>query len=362
MKAIASIDDLTPDARNANRGTERGAYMIRRSLEEVGAGRSIVADAEGRIIAGNKTVEAAEELGLPVRVVQTDGHELVVVQRTDLNLDDPHGLARRYAYWDNRTGQVDLEWDVEAIANDVLGGLDLSAMFTDAELGLALALDEPANEAEDAGDDDSPLPQLSRWQVPDASFATDNEWGVPLLDLSLQARTLDNPVMKWGTVGRAKRMPGTYHFYTDDYKFSALWDDPTPVVNSGCVAVVEPNFSTGEQMPRAVGLWGIYRKRWLARYWQVYGVRVFVDLNVEPHLNDLNLLGVPQGWSAYATRWLDKCGLEPIEVQYRLAQERAGVDQPLFVVFGGRDRAERACMERSWLWVREHVSEVHKNG
>ncbi len=355
MKPISAIDDLQPDARNANKGTERGAYMIRRSLQEVGAGRSIVTDAEGRVVAGNKTLEAAEELGLPIRVVQTDGKELVVVQRTDLDLSDPHGLARRYAYWDNRTGQVDLDWAEDVIAADVLGGLDLSAMFTDAELGIALDLGgEPVID-----DGETELPTLERADVPDATFPTDNDWGVPVLDLSMAARSLDNPVVKWGVTGRKNRMRGTFHFYTDDYKFNALWADPTPVINSGCASAVEPNFSTGDQMPKAAALWGVFRKRWLARYWQSYGVRVFVDLNVWPHLADINMLGVPQGWNAYATRWLDKFGVGDVEAQWRMAQERAGMAAPLFVVFGGRAAAERACMDHGWVWVREHAAEVN---
>jgi outer membrane lipoprotein SlyB len=105
-KTIDSITDLQPDPRNANKGTERGAYMVAHSLEEYGAGRSILADAEGVVIAGNKTLQAAADLGIPVRVVQTDGRELVVVQRTDLSLMDDDQRARLLAYADNRASIV----------------------------------------------------------------------------------------------------------------------------------------------------------------------------------------------------------------------------------------------------------------
>lgn len=50
-----SLSDLIPDARNANRGTDRGRSAVRKSLQDLGAGRSIVLDKHGRIIAGNKT-------------------------------------------------------------------------------------------------------------------------------------------------------------------------------------------------------------------------------------------------------------------------------------------------------------------
>jgi hypothetical protein len=36
---IIPLDSIQPDDRNANKGSERGTYMIRRSLEKLGAGR-----------------------------------------------------------------------------------------------------------------------------------------------------------------------------------------------------------------------------------------------------------------------------------------------------------------------------------
>ena len=133
-KTISKLSDLTPDTSNANKGTERGRYMVEASLTETGAGRSIVADKDGRIIAGNKTLEAWAGMGGAVKVVETDGHELVVVQRTDLDLSDPKGKARKLAYYDNRAGQVGLEWDAEQLLADVNAGVDLSAMFKPGEI------------------------------------------------------------------------------------------------------------------------------------------------------------------------------------------------------------------------------------
>lgn len=143
---------------------------------------------------------------------------------------------------------------------------------------------------------------LTRRDVPDALFATDNALGIPLLDVGLQATYVHLPVRTWGSVKRNQVMRGTWHFYTDDYRFEALWTDPSGVVNSECNAAVEPNFSTSEQMPEVVGWYQIYRKRWLARYWQSHGIPVFVDLNVAPRFYYANLLGVPRGWRSWMTR------------------------------------------------------------
>src|SRR5687767_11348240 len=61
------LTDLTPDPKNANRGTDRGRDALARSLREYGAGRAVLIDRQGRIIAGNKTVEQAKRLNMPLR-------------------------------------------------------------------------------------------------------------------------------------------------------------------------------------------------------------------------------------------------------------------------------------------------------
>lgn len=130
--------DLQPDIRNANRGTERGRYALETSLREYGAGRSIVVDKEGRIIAGNKTLQTAAEMGLDdVVVVQTDGRQIVAVQRMDLDLanDDK---ARMLAYADNRVGELDLDFDPEVLAADLAADLDFDKFWHDDELNAIL--------------------------------------------------------------------------------------------------------------------------------------------------------------------------------------------------------------------------------
>ena len=46
---LATIADLTPDEKNANRGTQRGVAMLEDSLRRHGAGRSILVDKHGRV-------------------------------------------------------------------------------------------------------------------------------------------------------------------------------------------------------------------------------------------------------------------------------------------------------------------------
>ena len=136
VKPITTLADLTPDPHNANTGTERGGGLLERSLRETGAGRSILVDRGGHVICGGKTLEQWAHLAdaARIKVVQTDGQDLVVVQREDLDLTDPQGLARKLAYYDNRTSELNLFWDPAEVYRTIQEGVDLSAFWTPDEL------------------------------------------------------------------------------------------------------------------------------------------------------------------------------------------------------------------------------------
>jgi DNA modification methylase len=135
--SAATLADLSPDPKNANRGTDRGREALEQSLVQYGAGRSVLVDRRGRVIAGNKTVERAKALNIPLRVVRTDGRQLIAVQRDDLDLDtDPR--ARALAIADNRVGELDLDWDLDVLKQLRADGLDLSSFWTDEEFAMLL--------------------------------------------------------------------------------------------------------------------------------------------------------------------------------------------------------------------------------
>lgn len=127
-KDIKSIEDLTFDDQNANMGDEVGQQRLEDSIRYRGAGRSVLADKNGKLIAGNKTTETAAELGLEILVVKTRGDKLVVVQREDLDLDED-AEARMLAYEDNRIGQMNLKWDVSQLVKDATNGIPLETLF-----------------------------------------------------------------------------------------------------------------------------------------------------------------------------------------------------------------------------------------
>lgn len=147
---VVNIETLVQDDHNFNKGTEAGRELMERSFKELGAGRSIVIDKDGRIIAGNKSQQAAMAAGIKkVRIIETQGDELVAVKRTDLSLDSKEG--RELALADNLTTQINLQWD-EAELQSVAAqeGIDLPDWGLDPkELGL-----QDPTETKEAQEDD----------------------------------------------------------------------------------------------------------------------------------------------------------------------------------------------------------------
>jgi hypothetical protein len=122
--------------------------------------------------------------------------------------------------------------------------------------------------------------------------------------------------------------------------------------------VIEPNFSTHEQHPPAYVLWQVYRKRWLARWWQSKGLRVWVDLNVHRDFRELNLLGVPRGWKAFANRAHSEG--DGLAEEYELARQHAGSEDVLYLVYGGGKAVKALCAERGWFHEPEQFDEAKR--
>ncbi|MCX4348373.1 MAG: hypothetical protein OSJ76_01145 [Alphaproteobacteria bacterium] len=106
---------IRADKRNYRKHGDKNKALINKSLAECGAGRSILTDSEGNIIAGNGVFEQAQKLNIPVKIIETDGSELVVVQRTDLSPDDER--RRQLAVMDNSTNDSS-EFDFDLLSED----------------------------------------------------------------------------------------------------------------------------------------------------------------------------------------------------------------------------------------------------
>ena len=143
------MEDIKLDPKNFRIHNDRNKNIIRKSLEDCGAGRSVLMDKENYLIAGNGVYEQAKELGIPVRVIETNGKELVVVKRTDLSLEDERrkllALADNHA---SDTSEFDMDLVIENFSEEVLKDWEFSLDDIDLSDELPASTTKPNNVAE----------------------------------------------------------------------------------------------------------------------------------------------------------------------------------------------------------------------
>jgi len=175
---------------------------------------------------------------------------------------------------------------------------------------------------------------------------------VPTLLIEACADLVHNPFKPFGAEKRSGNGVGTYHFYVDDYRFQTIWDNPNQIINSDAQAIVEPNLSLFDTTPVSYGLHLIYKKRWLARYMQTYGIKIFVDLNVSKKFYEYNQLGVPEGWNAFATRgYADRPTYMKEELE--IAKKISGKDNPLMIIYGGGKVAREFAAKHNLIYIEQ---------
>ena len=271
------------------------------------------------------------------------------------------------------------EWDTGLLMSDYAPVVDFDAIGLEFEMpeiepGPLPSLPEgratSGNSGDDASEDETPPigedgrgpeaeaeDRLSFYyrMMGDYLYPTDNEYQIPTLLADNQPVHVELPLAPWGAEGRYKKGITTYHFYVDDYRFEQLFKNPILLLQSGCRAVVEPNVSIHDQTPVAIALYQIYRKRYLARYLQECGLQVWADLNVSPHLERWNALGIPQGYNAFFTRGVS--GWQPtLDRHLEMARRISECDHPNLVVYGGCKDIADWCMAKQVVHISEYMN------
>lgn len=108
------LENIKFDKRNYRRHDDRNKELIKKSIDEVGYGRSIVIDADNEVICGNGVLSQTVP-DTPIRVIETDGHELIVVKRTDLKTNDKK--RKQLAVMDNSTSDSS-DFDMTLLQED----------------------------------------------------------------------------------------------------------------------------------------------------------------------------------------------------------------------------------------------------
>ena len=189
----------------------------------------------------------------------------------------------------------------------------------------------------------------------DFVYPSNNEFDIPTLKTDNMPVHLELPINPWGAEARYKKGMMTYHFYVDDYRFEQLFKDPIKLLESGVHAIVEPNCSIHDQTPMAHAIFQTYRKRYLCRYLQDCGIKIWVDLNVSPHFEEINALGVPEGYNAFCTRGVTGW-LNTTERHWEMAKRISGLEKPNMFVYGGGEEIHEWCMAHDVVYVNEFMN------
>lgn len=294
------------------------------------------------VLCGNQRLRAAKKLKI---------EEVPTLLYTEMSKDEENELILR----DNINNG---EWDFNA--------LNVEEMFADVNfdfIGLDIPgvdIEKPKKSAkvdnvDDSEDEGHESESFYRSMFRDVLYESDNEFEIPNLLLEMQAGKVELPLSPWGANGRLRKDVATYHFYVDDYRFEALFKDPIPLLTSGCKAIVEPNCSCHDQTPIAWGLQLIYKKRWLSRYFQECGIRVYADLNVSHKFAEYNKMGIPKGYNAFFTRGLDGW-MESLKMDLQVAQEISELERPNLVVYGGGEEVKNFCREHNLLYITDFIN------
>lgn len=286
-----------------------------------------------KILAGNHTWKAAKELGwqkIAVVFVDVDDDEakriVLADNRTnDLADYDNAVLAELLKDLGTGTGTGYSEDDMNAILNAVSADAE-DVMFVAHEAGeRALAQDDElfvaptglgtvsrnddddevsfGEEEKDIEDEEDDLAGVYTLKD-DLIFQGGTHWDIPLLRPDMMIEDLPMPLHTWaGSATREMEWDGYWlynwgidstsgmkdlskivlSFYCWDEYIDPWWDYParhmSKVLNAKIKYAITPNF-TPNNMPTTLGLYQLYRSRWIGRYLQEIGVRVMPDLQV----------------------------------------------------------------------------------
>nr|DAV93132.1 MAG TPA: ParB protein [Caudoviricetes sp.] len=347
------ISDLTVLENNPRKITKKDLNRLVDSIRINGFWKHrpiALSERDGKLIvlAGHQRIKAAKKLKI-TEVPTILYHNLTEEQEADIVLRDNINNGE----WDFAILQLD-DWKEKADFD-----------FIGLEVPVEEHKDEPEDkpgeeEGEQDPEDDEPIDEdkmdFYNSMLNDCLYESNNQFDIPNLLLEQQAGKLLLPFAPWGADSRLRKDVATYHFYVDDYRFEAIWKDPIKVLTSGVKALVEPNLSVYDTTPIAYGLQQIYKKRWISRYFQECGIKVYADLNVSVKFREYNKMGLPKGYNAFFTRGYAG-RLEYLKGELEVAREVSGLQTPNLLVYGGGDEIRDFCIENSLVYVQDFIND-----
>lgn len=114
-------------------------------------------------------------------------------------------------------------------------------------------------------------------------YPAGNPWGFPDLlkqrfNLNEETKLLSYRAPDTSTPAQGASL---CHFFLDDYRFESVWTKPDAGLSrvGRFWGTLTPDFSLYTDWPLIVQQWNHYRRQWLGRYWQEFGIRVIPTVN-----------------------------------------------------------------------------------
>lgn len=306
IKHEIKIDYVTPESiipypGNTKRHPDSEIIKLAEMIKAYGFDQPIVVDKDMVIIKGHGRLLAHKKLG----------SELIpIVMRDDLS----PALVKASRIADNKSNESEWDLDLLAIEFDDLKEIDFDLELTGFD-DFQFTADE--KEPETIEDISPELPGAMALKI-DMSFSSKLPWNIPELRADMLSEippklktwaghdaTPDDGESFYMWNWRTDSLKGSpkdrliIGFYTDDYRFNPVWEQPdifvSKMLNMGVRVALTPNFSLWHGQAEACHLWATYKSRWVGRYMQEAGIAVIPDINwADDSSFNFCLLGIPK--------------------------------------------------------------------
>lgn len=271
-----SINELKKYAKNAKNHSKKQVKQIANSIRQFGMNDPIaIWGKENLIVSGHGRYEACKLLGMD---------EVPVIRLDHLSDEE----RRAYTLAHNKVAESD--WDFDLLNEEI----DDLIAFDFEDFGFQF-VDEEQNKIDTQKKVENIL------NLGKANYLGVGLYDVPQLQpIHEEDLGLINEWIGFNYVLSDKEPEGkAVHFFLDDYQFQRLWNNPEKYLDklSKYEAVLTPDFSPYSDMPMATQIFNHYRKHWLGRLMQEYGIKVIPTIRASRDERSLQwyLDGEPEG-------------------------------------------------------------------
>ena len=272
---MLKVKDLKPYKKNAKKHPKKQIERIVNSIELFGFNDPIAIWKDNVVISGHGRLEAMKQLG----------YAEVPCIRLDHLTDE-----ERKAYTLAHNKVAESEWDY-SILDDEINSI---TEFDMCDFGFEF-IDTEKNKADTQKKVENILnigkanfPGVGKYDIPQLEPIHENEIG---------------EIKEWigfnYVLSDAEPEGKAVHFFIDDYQFTRIWNTPEKYMEklARYEAVLTPDFSPYSDMPLATQIFNHYRKHWVGKLMQEYGVKVIPTIRAsrDERSLDFYLDGEPKG-------------------------------------------------------------------